>query len=163
MLLRTFTVCIWSPGTIFAYGQTSSGKTFTMMGSGRVPGVIPLAVEEVFQTIKHVINVSLLFTCLIMMVHFMFFFWPMLLFSFQRRSSFSGFLTWRSTTKLWPISWLTAGRENRWKSERPSTYVDEEKLSMEVFQLQINTQPNDWRTAVFDEELFSSASMNKFT
>ncbi|XP_040921131.1 centromere-associated protein E isoform X3 [Toxotes jaculatrix] len=39
-------------GTIFAYGQTSSGKTFTMMGSNHTPGVIPLAVEDVFQTIK---------------------------------------------------------------------------------------------------------------
>ncbi|XP_023132106.2 centromere-associated protein E isoform X2 [Amphiprion ocellaris] len=39
-------------GTIFAYGQTSSGKTFTMMGSDHIPGVIPLAVEDVFQTIK---------------------------------------------------------------------------------------------------------------
>ncbi|XP_037606167.1 centromere-associated protein E isoform X15 [Sebastes umbrosus] len=40
-------------GTIFAYGQTSSGKTFTMMGSDRFPGVIPLAVEDIFQTIKN--------------------------------------------------------------------------------------------------------------
>ncbi|XP_069561967.1 centromere-associated protein E isoform X5 [Brachyistius frenatus] len=40
-------------GTIFAYGQTSSGKTFTMMGGGRIPGVIPLAVEDVFQSIKN--------------------------------------------------------------------------------------------------------------
>ncbi|CAJ1077520.1 centromere-associated protein E isoform X5 [Xyrichtys novacula] len=40
-------------GTIFAYGQTSSGKTFTMMGSKGTPGVIPLAVEDVFQTIKN--------------------------------------------------------------------------------------------------------------
>ncbi|XP_064210045.1 centromere-associated protein E isoform X18 [Anguilla rostrata] len=40
-------------GTIFAYGQTSSGKTFTMMGSNRIPGVIPLAMEDVFQTIKN--------------------------------------------------------------------------------------------------------------
>ncbi|XP_076026646.1 centromere-associated protein E [Genypterus blacodes] len=39
-------------GTIFAYGQTSSGKTFTMMGSELIPGVIPLAVEDVFETIK---------------------------------------------------------------------------------------------------------------
>ncbi|XP_034006456.1 centromere-associated protein E isoform X10 [Trematomus bernacchii] len=39
-------------GTIFAYGQTASGKTFTMLGSDRFPGVIPLAVEDVFQTIK---------------------------------------------------------------------------------------------------------------
>ncbi|CAK6974499.1 centromere-associated protein E [Scomber scombrus] len=40
-------------GTIFAYGQTSSGKTFTMMGSKDIPGVIPLAVDDVFQTIKN--------------------------------------------------------------------------------------------------------------
>ncbi|XP_041957139.1 centromere-associated protein E isoform X6 [Alosa sapidissima] len=40
-------------GTIFAYGQTSSGKTFTMMGNSRTPGVIPLAMEDVFQTIKN--------------------------------------------------------------------------------------------------------------
>ncbi|XP_074471799.1 uncharacterized protein LOC141756161 isoform X2 [Sebastes fasciatus] len=40
-------------GTIFAYGQTSSGKTFTMMGSDRFPGVMPLAVEDIFQTIKN--------------------------------------------------------------------------------------------------------------
>ncbi|KAM9782722.1 centromere-associated protein E [Neosynchiropus ocellatus] len=40
-------------GTIFAYGQTSSGKTFTMMGSDHNPGVIPLAVEDVFQTIHN--------------------------------------------------------------------------------------------------------------
>ncbi|XP_042084227.1 centromere-associated protein E isoform X5 [Haplochromis burtoni] len=40
-------------GTIFAYGQTSSGKTFTMMGTSRTPGVIPQAVEDVFQSIKN--------------------------------------------------------------------------------------------------------------
>ncbi|XP_056150199.1 centromere-associated protein E [Lampris incognitus] len=40
-------------GTIFAYGQTSSGKTFTMMGSDLNPGVIPMAMEDVFQTIKN--------------------------------------------------------------------------------------------------------------
>ncbi|KAI4891029.1 hypothetical protein NFI96_013890, partial [Prochilodus magdalenae] len=40
-------------GTIFAYGQTSSGKTFTMMGSDHIPGVIPLAMTDVFQTIKN--------------------------------------------------------------------------------------------------------------
>ncbi|KAK0143731.1 Centromere-associated protein E [Merluccius polli] len=43
-------------GTIFAYGQTSSGKTFTMMGSDLAPGVIPLSMEEVFQTIKNFPN-----------------------------------------------------------------------------------------------------------
>ncbi|XP_077470191.1 centromere-associated protein E [Stigmatopora argus] len=39
-------------GTIFAYGQTASGKTFTMMGSDMNPGIIPLAVDDVFRTIK---------------------------------------------------------------------------------------------------------------
>ncbi|XP_067298423.1 centromere-associated protein E isoform X2 [Pseudorasbora parva] len=40
-------------GTIFAYGQTSSGKTFSMMGSEHNPGVIPLAMADVFKTIKN--------------------------------------------------------------------------------------------------------------
>ncbi|KAK1174946.1 centromere-associated protein E-like [Acipenser oxyrinchus oxyrinchus] len=38
-------------GTIFAYGQTSSGKTFTMMGSQSSLGVIPLAIQDIFKTI----------------------------------------------------------------------------------------------------------------
>ena len=43
-------------GTVFAYGQTSSGKTHTMTGSGPEPGVIPLAMEEIFQYIRDVIT-----------------------------------------------------------------------------------------------------------
>ncbi|KAJ3359135.1 hypothetical protein GGF32_009582 [Allomyces javanicus] len=39
-------------GTVFAYGQTASGKTYTMMGTDREPGVIPLAIHDVFQYIK---------------------------------------------------------------------------------------------------------------
>lgn len=47
--------------TIFAYGQTGTGKTFTMEGAGRktkdgeLPadaGVIPRAVEQIFQTLE---------------------------------------------------------------------------------------------------------------
>ncbi|KAJ3338718.1 hypothetical protein HDU93_009124 [Gonapodya sp. JEL0774] len=38
-------------GTIFAYGQTSSGKTFTMQGNEKQPGIIPLAIRDVFQHI----------------------------------------------------------------------------------------------------------------
>lgn len=38
--------------TVFAYGQTSSGKTFTMRGSESEPGLIPLAVHEVFELIE---------------------------------------------------------------------------------------------------------------
>lgn len=39
-------------GTIFAYGQTSSGKTHTMQGSSREPGVIPLAIMDIFKYIQ---------------------------------------------------------------------------------------------------------------
>ncbi|XP_016964003.1 uncharacterized protein LOC108033872 isoform X1 [Drosophila biarmipes] len=38
-------------GTIFAYGQTSSGKTYTMMGDGQNPGVMVLAAKEIFHHI----------------------------------------------------------------------------------------------------------------
>ncbi|XP_032316912.1 centromere-associated protein E isoform X6 [Camelus ferus] len=39
-------------GTIFAYGQTASGKTYTMMGSQDYLGVIPRAIHDIFQKIK---------------------------------------------------------------------------------------------------------------
>uniref|UniRef100_A0A0A9ER83 Kinesin-like protein n=1 Tax=Arundo donax TaxID=35708 RepID=A0A0A9ER83_ARUDO len=39
-------------GTAFAYGQTSSGKTFTMNGSEADPGIIPRAVRDVFDTVR---------------------------------------------------------------------------------------------------------------
>ncbi|BGP54833.1 Kinesin-like protein kip2 [Rhodotorula sphaerocarpa] len=38
-------------GTVFAYGQTASGKTHTMLGSPTEPGIIPLAVDELFSHI----------------------------------------------------------------------------------------------------------------
>ncbi|XP_017859392.1 PREDICTED: kinesin-like protein KIN-7I isoform X1 [Drosophila arizonae] len=38
-------------GTIFAYGQTSSGKTYTMMGDEQNPGVMVLAAKEIFKQI----------------------------------------------------------------------------------------------------------------
>lgn len=38
--------------TVFAYGQTASGKTFTMTGTNTEPGVIPRSVDDVFQFIK---------------------------------------------------------------------------------------------------------------
>ncbi|XP_039397724.1 centromere-associated protein E isoform X3 [Mauremys reevesii] len=38
-------------GTIFAYGQTASGKTYTMMGSDKSLGIIPKAVQDVFKII----------------------------------------------------------------------------------------------------------------
>ncbi|EOY08993.1 Kinesin heavy chain, putative isoform 4, partial [Theobroma cacao] len=39
-------------GTVFAYGQTNSGKTHTMRGSAAEPGVIPLAVHDLFGIIQ---------------------------------------------------------------------------------------------------------------
>ncbi|KAK2634402.1 hypothetical protein Ddye_029194 [Dipteronia dyeriana] len=39
-------------GTVFAYGQTNSGKTHTMRGSHTEPGVIPLAVHDLFGIIQ---------------------------------------------------------------------------------------------------------------
>lgn len=38
--------------TVFAYGQTSSGKTHTMRGTPEEPGIIPMAVQEVFSIIE---------------------------------------------------------------------------------------------------------------
>ena len=39
-------------GTVFAYGQTSSGKTHTMRGTFSQPGIVPLAVQDVFDHIS---------------------------------------------------------------------------------------------------------------
>ncbi|KAL2501506.1 P-loop containing nucleoside triphosphate hydrolase superfamily protein [Forsythia ovata] len=39
-------------GTIFAYGVTSSGKTHTMHGDQRSPGIIPLTVKDAFSIIQ---------------------------------------------------------------------------------------------------------------
>ncbi|BBN13499.1 centromeric protein E [Marchantia polymorpha subsp. ruderalis] len=41
-------------GTVFAYGQTSSGKTYTMKGTPADPGIIRLAVHDVFSKIQEV-------------------------------------------------------------------------------------------------------------
>ena len=38
--------------TIFAYGQTSSGKTFTMYGTDQEDGIINMAVENLFYAIE---------------------------------------------------------------------------------------------------------------
>ena len=46
--------CFVLIGTIFAYGQSSSGKTFTMTGSAMHPGIIKLAVNEIFSRIDKV-------------------------------------------------------------------------------------------------------------
>ncbi|KAJ1982865.1 hypothetical protein H4R34_001562 [Dimargaris verticillata] len=43
-------------GTIFAYGQTSSGKTHTMYGSAEEPGVIGLSIRRIFEHIEQTPN-----------------------------------------------------------------------------------------------------------
>ncbi|XP_043596587.1 centromere-associated protein E-like [Bombus pyrosoma] len=40
-------------GTVFAYGQTSSGKTYTMMGTAEELGIVPLAVQHMFDAIAN--------------------------------------------------------------------------------------------------------------
>lgn len=40
-------------GTIFAYGQTSSGKTYTMVGTLENPGIIFFTINSVFDTIEN--------------------------------------------------------------------------------------------------------------
>ncbi|KAF3942091.1 Kinesin-4 [Dactylella cylindrospora] len=39
-------------GTVFAYGMTGTGKTFSMQGTSENPGVIPLAVTDIFSFIR---------------------------------------------------------------------------------------------------------------
>ncbi|CAK9198574.1 unnamed protein product [Sphagnum troendelagicum] len=39
-------------GTVFAYGVTSSGKTHTMHGDQKSPGIIPLAIKDLFSIIQ---------------------------------------------------------------------------------------------------------------
>ena len=43
-------------GTVFAYGQTSSGKTHTMRGTASDPGIVPLAVEDIFNHIASTLD-----------------------------------------------------------------------------------------------------------
>lgn len=38
--------------TIFAYGPTGSGKTFTMQGNNNCPGLIPLSIYKIFEKIN---------------------------------------------------------------------------------------------------------------
>lgn len=39
-------------GTVFAYGMTGTGKTFSMQGTASQPGVIPLAITDIFSYIR---------------------------------------------------------------------------------------------------------------
>jgi centromeric protein E len=39
-------------GTIFMYGQTTSGKTFTMLGTPNSPGILPCTLRDIFNIIQ---------------------------------------------------------------------------------------------------------------
>ena len=52
-------------GTAFAYGQTSSGKTHTMNGSETDPGIIHLAVKDIFRRIQMVLVIAVVFLLLL--------------------------------------------------------------------------------------------------
>ena len=39
-------------GTVFAYGMTGTGKTYSMQGTAKCPGVIPLAITDIFSFIR---------------------------------------------------------------------------------------------------------------
>lgn len=39
-------------GTVFAYGMTGTGKTFSMQGTATNPGIIPLAITDIFSYIR---------------------------------------------------------------------------------------------------------------
>lgn len=43
---------LFASSSVFAYGQTSTGKTHTMQGTEEQPGVIPLAIEECFSYVS---------------------------------------------------------------------------------------------------------------
>ena len=38
-------------GSVLAYGQTNTGKTFTMQGTNQEPGIVPLAIHDCFECI----------------------------------------------------------------------------------------------------------------
>lgn len=48
---------------VFAYGQTASGKTFTLSGSEEQPGIIPRAMKDVFQHIRRTPSREYLLRC----------------------------------------------------------------------------------------------------
>ena len=52
-------VATLSSGTVFAYGQTSSGKTHTMMGGESDAGIIPLSITRIFEYIQEVRSSSI--------------------------------------------------------------------------------------------------------
>lgn len=59
-------------GTVFAYGQTSSGKTWTLMGDGQKgdhPGVTILAIRDIFEYVKNHPAIEWHITCCYMEIY----------------------------------------------------------------------------------------------
>jgi hypothetical protein len=57
-------------GTIFAYGQTSSGKTHTMKGDGKSEfGIIPFAIADIFAHIEQTRSREFLLRCAYMEIY----------------------------------------------------------------------------------------------
>lgn len=55
-MLYVYLLFIFILGTIFAYGQTSSGKSHTMMGehNGIVEGIVHYTISDIFESIQDV-------------------------------------------------------------------------------------------------------------
>ncbi|CAI5793438.1 centromere-associated protein E [Podarcis lilfordi] len=56
-------------GTIFAYGQTALGKTSTMLGTKDCPGILPMAINDVFNSICGIPDREFLLHVLYMEIH----------------------------------------------------------------------------------------------
>ncbi len=45
--------CVGFNCSLFAYGQTGAGKSYSMMGYGEDKGIIPIACERIFENIDN--------------------------------------------------------------------------------------------------------------
>lgn len=78
-------------GTVFAYGQTASGKTYTMSGDQSNPGIIPLAINYMFNVMNSSTSREYLlryFSKLILIIIFNLFYFMFLSYSCLRKNLF---------------------------------------------------------------------------
>lgn len=50
-------------GNIFMYGQTTSGKTYTMLGTPNSPGIIPCSLRDIFRLTGKVPDAEFIINC----------------------------------------------------------------------------------------------------
>lgn len=93
-----FRVCFGFLGTVFAYGQTNSGKTHTMRGSPAEPGVIPLSVSDLFEITQQVTQLVWWNMFLIWVTPLIFFGSPII--RILAGNFFCACLIWRSIMKI---------------------------------------------------------------